>query len=158
MPFLQLIILDAHSRKKAEEAEFRAALAAALAERHEEGRALVAVYNSVHKHVMRAGTQDPAATEEQVGAPYMYCMHVRLCMCLYKYTCWIRRPSQDLQPTARARMCAVHECKMTRLDNTRAESNVPQACVQLMYNAHVLMLTVVCINVCACARRCCQPR
>jgi hypothetical protein len=80
VPLLQLIILDAHSRKKAEEAEFRAALAAALAERDEEGRALVAAYNSVHKHVMRAGTHDPAATEEQVRTRAI-CMHVHLYMC-----------------------------------------------------------------------------
>lgn len=65
---LQLEILGAHARKKAEEAEFKAALAAALTERDTEGRDLVAAYDKVHKHVMRAAgaADDPAATEEQV--------------------------------------------------------------------------------------------
>lgn len=65
---LQLIILEAHSRKKAEEAEFRTALAAALSERDAEGRRIIAEYDRVHKHVMRAGAEDTAATEEQVGS------------------------------------------------------------------------------------------
>jgi hypothetical protein len=71
-PVLQLEILGAHARKKSEEAESRAALAAALAERDTEGRDLVAAYDKVHKHVMRAAAaagaaaDDPAATEEQV--------------------------------------------------------------------------------------------
>lgn len=64
----QLIILEAHSRKKAEDSEFRSALAAALAERDQEGRAVVAQYDKVHKHVMRAGSDgNPAAVEEQVS-------------------------------------------------------------------------------------------
>lgn len=65
---LQLEILGAHARKKAEEAEFKAALAAALAERDTEGRDLVAAYDKVHKNVMRAAgaADDPAAMEEQV--------------------------------------------------------------------------------------------
>lgn len=70
----QLIILDAHSRKQAEQAGFQAALSAALAERDTEGRALVDTYDKVHKHLMRQGAAATAAagqqlpgTEEQVG-------------------------------------------------------------------------------------------
>lgn len=63
---LQLTTTSAHSRKKAEEAEFKAAVAAALDERDAEGRALIAAYDKVHKHVMRSGTDSPAVTEEQV--------------------------------------------------------------------------------------------
>jgi hypothetical protein len=63
-----LTTTSAHSRKKAEEAEFKAAVAAALEERDAEGRALIAAYNKVHKHVMRSGSDNPAVTEEQVRA------------------------------------------------------------------------------------------
>lgn len=76
----QLIILDAHARKQAEQAEFAAALAAALAERDGQGRALIQHYDKMHKHLMRgqgsvsvagaAGQQqpEPASSEEQVHA------------------------------------------------------------------------------------------
>jgi hypothetical protein len=63
---LQLIILDAHGRKKAEEAEFKAALEAALAERDAEGRALITAYDKAHKHVLREGAANAVSAEEQV--------------------------------------------------------------------------------------------
>lgn len=63
---LQLVILDAHGRKKAEEADFKAALQSALAEQDAEGRALVAGYNKVHKHAMCARA-DSSASEDKVG-------------------------------------------------------------------------------------------
>lgn len=77
LPVLQLEILEAHKRKQAEEADFKAALAAALAERDAEGRSLIAAYNKVHKHVMRSGTDDPAVTEEQVR---LGCLLCRMCV------------------------------------------------------------------------------
>lgn len=72
---LQLIILDAHGRKKAEEAEFKAALEAALAERDAEGRALIAAYDKAHKHVLREGAANAVLADEQVrgwGVPTLF--------------------------------------------------------------------------------------
>lgn len=57
----QALILAAHARKQAEQAEFAAALAAALAERDAEGRALIAAYDQSHKRLLR-----DSAAEEQV--------------------------------------------------------------------------------------------
>lgn len=63
---VQLVILDAHGRKKAEQAAFKAALAEALAERDQEARGLLVGYEKAKKMLLRAVAARPADTEEQV--------------------------------------------------------------------------------------------
>jgi hypothetical protein len=65
---LQLVILDAHGRKKAQQAALKASLTEALAERDAEAKALLLGYEKGKKALLRsiaARTTDP---EEQVGS------------------------------------------------------------------------------------------
>jgi hypothetical protein len=64
---LQLVILDAHGRKKAEQASFKAALAEALAERDAEAKALLLGYEKGKKALLRSIAARTADPEEQVG-------------------------------------------------------------------------------------------
>jgi hypothetical protein len=64
---LQLVILDAHSCKKAEQAAFKAALSEALAERDAEAKALLLGYEKGKKALLRSIAARTADPEEQVG-------------------------------------------------------------------------------------------
>lgn len=63
---MQLVILDAHSRKKAEQAAFKAALSEALAERDAEAKALLLGYEKGKKALLRSMAARSADPEEQV--------------------------------------------------------------------------------------------
>lgn len=75
-PPMQLVILDAHSRKKAEQAAFKAALSEALAERDAEAKALLLGYEKGKKALLRSMAARSADPEEQVrqrGAAVCWC-------------------------------------------------------------------------------------
>jgi hypothetical protein len=63
---LQLVILDARGRKKAEQASFKAALSEALAERDAEAKALLLGYEKGKKALLRSIAARTADPEEQV--------------------------------------------------------------------------------------------
>eukprot|EP00879_Flechtneria_rotunda_P020620 GHRR01021699.1.p1 GENE.GHRR01021699.1~~GHRR01021699.1.p1 ORF type:complete len:536 (+),score=232.58 GHRR01021699.1:130-1737(+) len=62
----KLVILDAHGRKKAEQAQFQAAVSAAMSERDAAARALLVEYEKAKKQTVRRVAEQPAETEEQV--------------------------------------------------------------------------------------------
>jgi hypothetical protein len=76
---VQLVILDAHGRKKAEQAAFKAALSEALAERDAEAKALLLGYEKGKKALLRSIAARTADPEEQVGPT----AHVLMVMLLH---------------------------------------------------------------------------
>ena len=60
-------MLQAHERRKAEVAAFRAAVAAALDERDQEARDIIATYEKAKKRAIRQVAESPGDMEDAVS-------------------------------------------------------------------------------------------